>query len=174
MSDIVLRDARPDELAEIAALTNRAYRHQGEGASWNVESMITGERTNAVALGAELAADPGGALLVWEAAGERLGHVRMSPGETGLWRLGMLTVRPDRQDAGLGRRLLAAAEAWARARGGRRVRITVVNVRQTLIAWYERRGYAATGEVEPWPYGDPTIGVPTRPDLAFLVMEKAL
>jgi ribosomal protein S18 acetylase RimI-like enzyme len=86
----------------------------------------------------------------------------------------MLTVRPDLQDRQLGRGLLEAAEAHAAARGARRVRITVVNIRDTLIAWYERRGYVLTGETEPFPYGDLRFGEPQRDDLAFVVLEKAL
>ena len=171
---IRLREATEAELPEIVALTNRAFRHRGEGESWNVETMITGDRTTEARLLQDLADDPGGALLVWVEEDERLGHVRMSPAGEDVWHLGMLTVRPDRQAGGLGRRLLAAAEDWARDRGGRRIHMTVVNVRATLIAWYERRGYALTGETEPWPYDDPGIGVPTRPDLGFVVMEKIL
>ncbi|MEI9890137.1 MAG: hypothetical protein WDN45_05495 [Caulobacteraceae bacterium] len=59
--------------------------------------------------------------------------------------------------------LLEAAEAAARALGARRVRMTVVNVREGLIAWYERRGYRPTGEVLPFPYDDLRFGQPTRP-----------
>ena len=54
------------------------------------------------------------------------------------------------------------------APGGRSVRMTVVNVRDTLIAWYERRGYARTGATEPFPYEDARFGVPRRADLAFV------
>ncbi len=61
-----------------------------------------------------------------------------------------------------------------RARGGKRVRITVVNVRDALIAWYIRRGYDKTGETEPFPYGDDRFGHPLRDDLGFVVLEKAL
>jgi len=49
-----------------------------------------------------------------------------------------------------------------------------VNVRDTLIAWYERRGYAPTGETRPFPYGDQRFGEPLRDDLAFIVLEKNL
>jgi hypothetical protein len=50
--------------------------------------------------------------------------------------------------------------------------MTVVNVRKTLIAWYERRGYALTGETKPFPYGDERFGRPLRDDLHFVVLEK--
>jgi hypothetical protein len=52
--------------------------------------------------------------------------------------------------------------------------MTVVDRRDTLIAWYERRGYRLTGERQPWPYHDPRIGRPTVADLGFVVLEKAL
>ena len=74
----------------------------------------------------------------------------------------------------LGRTLLHAAEAVAERKGARRIRMTVVNIRDTLIAWYARRGYDLTGETRPFPYGDRRFGDPLRDDLAFVVLEKAL
>ena len=55
--------------------------------------------------------------------------------------------------------LLSSAEQWVREHGGRRVRMTVINVREALIAWYLRRGYDRTGETNPFPYGDDRFGV---------------
>ena len=52
--------------------------------------------------------------------------------------------------------------------------MTVVNVRDTLIAWYRRRGYILTGEAEPFPYDDARFGVPKRDDLSFVVLRKRL
>src|SRR5262249_28590424 len=63
--------------------------------------------------------------------------------------LGSLTIDPREQNQGLGRKLLAAAENWISERGGREVRMTVVNVCDTLLAWYTRRGYAPTGIPSP-------------------------
>ena len=70
--------------------------------------------------------------------------------------------------------MLAAAEDWARQRGGKRMRMSVINLRGALIAWYLRRGYAKTGETEPFPYGDDRFGAPLRDDLCFVVLEKDL
>ena len=52
--------------------------------------------------------------------------------------------------------------------------MTVIWLRTTLIAWYERRGYVLTGETKPFPYGDDRWGVPQRDDLYFVVLEKRL
>lgn len=61
-----------------------------------------------------------------------------------------------------------------RERGGERLRMTVVNVRDTLIAWYFRRGYRETGETDPFLYGDDRFGTPLRDDLRFVILEKGL
>ncbi len=51
--------------------------------------------------------------------------------------MGLLMERPDQQKKQLGRTLLAEAESFARGRGALRIRMTVLHVRDTLIAWYE-------------------------------------
>jgi len=83
-----------------------------------------------------------------------------------------LTIRPDLQNRHLGRALLSAAEAYAKERGAHRIRMTVVNARDTVIAWYERRGYALTGETLSFPYKDTRLGRPLRDGLHFVVLEK--
>jgi hypothetical protein len=70
--------------------------------------------------------------------------------------------------------LLASAEAYAAGQGARRIRMTVVSVRDTLIAWYRRRGYEPTGEREPFPYDEPRFGTPRIAGLEFVVLEKSL
>jgi ribosomal protein S18 acetylase RimI-like enzyme len=151
---------------------NRAYRAD-EG--WtNEASYLGGQRTSLADLRAELAASAEAVLLTLRdhREGPLLGVVWLQPAEGEAWYLGMLTVRPDLQDRKLGRRLLEDAEAFAIARGARRIRMTVIAIRDSLIAWYERRGYRATGEREPFPYEDQRFGLPNRADLDFIVLEK--
>ena len=171
---IDLQPATEADFPEIIALTNHAFRYQGEGASWNVEGVIEGDRIDESLLREDLAGAPDGHLLIWREAGEHIGHVRLAPMGEGVWHLALLTVRPDRQDQQLGRRLMAASEDFARARGANRIHLTVVNERKTLIAWYERRGYVLTGETEPFPYEETRLGRATRDDLCFVVMERAI
>jgi hypothetical protein len=52
--------------------------------------------------------------------------------------------------------------------------MTVISVREDLIAWYVRRGYRRTGQTSPFPYGDERFGVPTRDDLEFELLTKKL
>lgn len=163
--------ATPADLPEVVALMNRAYRG---AVGWaREEGYLTGHRIQLVDLAAELDAKPRLRLLLWREAGGLLGSVGLEPLVEGIWYLSMLAVDTGRQDAGLGRRLLEAAEAIARREGASRMRLTVIFLRETLIAWYERRGYVRMGTA-PFPYGDDRWGVPTRDDLHFVVLEKPL
>ncbi len=89
--------------------------------------------------------------------------------------LGMLTVDPQRQAGGLGRRLIEAAEQGAVSDFGAGVmEMTVIAQRKELIAYYERRGYVLMSETRPFPLHDPRFGDAKRDDLYFVVMEKSL
>jgi len=172
-----LHPVLPHEFPAVAALVNSAYRGESSRAGWTTEAdYLDGQRTDAETLAQDLAAKPGAALLLLrdEPGGPILGTVWVEPGDLGSWYLGMLTVAPTLQAGGRGRGLLADAEAYIRDRGGRRVEMTVVSIRDTLIAWYARRGYQPTGEVRPFPYGDSRFGEPRRDDLAFVVLAKDL
>jgi len=164
------------DVPAIAALMNRAYRGTGPSASWCSEAgFLAGDRTSPELLRGELAARPDATFLKWLAPeGDLLGCVLLEPVADGRWHLGSLATDPARQQSGLGSALLTAAEDWVRQHGGTRVRMTVVNVKEALIAWYVRRGYALTGEIEPFPYGDNRFGVPLRYDLTFVVLAKPL
>ena len=66
-----------------------------------------------------------------------------------------------------------AAEDWVRERSGREIRMTVVNIRDTLIAGYLRCGYVLTSETEPFPYGDNRFGIAKRDDMHVVVLASA-
>ena len=174
---MILTPALDSGIDDVVALVNGAYRGDGAAAGWTHEAgYIDGQRTDAAALRADLAATPQAVLLTHRdiAAGPLLACVWLEPAESGVWYLGMLTVRPDLQDRRLGRELMEAAETFAAGLVARRIRMSVVSIRDTLIAWYERRGYGLTEETRPFPYGDHRFGVPRRDDLAFAVLEKTL
>jgi ribosomal protein S18 acetylase RimI-like enzyme len=87
----------------------------------------------------------------------------------------MFSVTPGLQGGGVGKQVLAEAERIAREEWAcPAMRMTVIDIRDELIAFYERRGYARTGVKKPFPYGDARFGLPKRDDLRFEVLEKAL
>ena len=178
---MLLSSATEADYPELVALANLAYRATGATASWNTEApFLEGPRLRESLLREDLAAKPHARLLIYrDVAPDRihapvLGTVWLEPKENATWYLGLLTIHPDLQKQHLGRTLLAAAEDYARQRGAVRIRMTVINVRDTLIAWYQRRGYTLTAETQPFPYGDQRFGRPLRDDLYFVVLEKAL
>ena len=165
------------DYASIVDLANLAFRGVGPEASWNSEAdFIEGQRLTESLLKADLAAKPDAVLLTCrdDPNGELLGTVWLEPKKDGIWYLGLLTIRPDLQNRQMGRALLTAAESFAKEHGACRIRMSVVNVRTTLTAWYERRGYVLTGEKQPFPYGDQRFGRPLRDDLHFVLLEKEI
>jgi len=177
LAHMLLKHAVEADFAEIIDLVNLAYRGTGPSASWNIEAgIIEGQRLNELLLREDLAAKPDAHFLIHrdEIDGSLMGTVWLDESESGVWYLGLLTVKPTLQNSQLGRTLLNAAEEFARKRGAACVRMTVVNVRDTLVAWYQRRGYRLTGETKPFPYGDNRFGTPLRDDLEFVVLEKNL
>ena len=160
------------DLPEAVALINASYRGESSRRGWTHEAdYIDGERTTLAELRADLAANDGANLYVArdEAPGPLLGCVWLERRDETTWYLGLLTVRTDLQAKQLGRAMLSEAEALVRTAGGAVVGMTVVHVRDSLIAWYQRRGYRLTGETLPYPYGGPV-----RDDLHFVVLEKRL
>ncbi|MFN3559326.1 MAG: GNAT family N-acetyltransferase [Brevundimonas sp.] len=175
MTDPAIRDAVASDIPALHGLVESAYRGEASRAGWTTEAdLLEGQRTDPDDLAAILS-DPDQSLLTaWD--GDRLvGCILIARRGDGIGYFGMLSVRPTLQNTGLGRRLVEVAEKTMADRfGARRVRISVIPQRETLIGWYERLGYAPTGETLPFPYGDERFGRPLRDDLSFIVMEKAL
>jgi ribosomal protein S18 acetylase RimI-like enzyme len=171
---IALQSAEEGDLPAIVALMNAAFRGTPAKQSWNVEAFITGSRTTESLLREEIADGVQYLVAKEETTSALQGSVSLQAQSAERWHLGALTVDPALQSAGFGSKLLCSAEEYAVARGARAMEITVVNVRDALIAWYERRGYRMTGETRPFPYGDDRFGTPTRDDLEFVVLEKHL
>jgi len=167
--------ASADDLDAVHALIESAYRGDSARRGWTHEAdLLGGQRTDRAALG-DILADPRQQLLLHRSGAAIDGCVAVTQKAGGLVYIGLVTVDPARQGSGLGRALLAAAEDYAsRQLGADRAEMTVIVQRPELIAWYERRGYRVTGERRPFPIADPRFGLPKRPDLEFLVLEKSL
>ena len=82
--------------------------------------------------------------------------------------LGLLSVEPALQGAGLGKRLVDAAEAFARAAGSRHMDLNVVNLREELPPFYRKLGYSESG-TSPFP-----SEVYTKLPCHFIQMSKPL
>jgi GNAT superfamily N-acetyltransferase len=163
------------DVAPLVALVNSAYRGESSRRGWTTEEhLVGGQRTDEAVIG-RVIDTPGQAILVLRHGSVMCGCVMLEDKAARTCYLGLLTVRPDLQAGGVGRRLLAAGEAWAAEHfGSHYVEMTVVDLRPELIAWYERRGYRLTGEIRPFPYEDQRFGLPKRDDLRFVVLRRRI
>ena len=174
MDDLVFRNAGVGDIEAIVALVTSAYRGESSRAGWTTEAdLLEGARIDAGVLRGDIERE-GSRVLLAERDGRLLAcaHVALD-GDAGYF--GMFSVVPGLQGAGIGSRLLAECERivageWRLPR----MRMTVIDVRDALIAYYERRGYRRTGIHKPFPYGDERFGIPLRDDLRFEILEKPL
>ena len=170
---LVFRAATPADLPAVVALVESAYRGDASRAGWTTEAdFLDGQRTSLADVG-PLLDRPRSRVLLAERDGALLAcaHVAVEDG-TGYF--GMFSVDPARQREGIGKHVLAESERIVRedwtCPG---MRMTVIDIRDALIAFYERRGYRRTGILKPFPYGDARFGLPLRDDLRFEVLEKS-
>ncbi|MBE7209953.1 MAG: GNAT family N-acetyltransferase [Gluconacetobacter diazotrophicus] len=171
---LVADDATLDDVSALVRLVNAAYRDPGPAPGWTDErGLVSGTRTDPDTLRAELSASRF-LVLRFQSGAPPVACLRVQPHPPDAWLLSTIAVDPARQAAGLGRQLLAGTEHLARAAGICRLALTVIPLRTDLVGWYERRGFRSTGAVLPFPYGDPAVGTPLRPDLTLAVMEKRL
>lgn len=171
---LTFRDATDADVDVLVALIESAYRGESSRAGWTTEAdILQGQRT-----------DPEGVLAVVKGPDSRLLTVERDGTVVACCQLehrgdhayfGMFAVSPRLQGGGLGKVILAEAERYARETWGvAEMHMTVISVRDDLIAWYERRGYRRTGRMTPFPYGDERFGVPQRDDLRFELLVKPL
>jgi ribosomal protein S18 acetylase RimI-like enzyme len=167
-----IRYATQQDVAAIVGLVQSAYRGDASRLGWTTEAdLIDGQRTDAREV-AELISQPNSYILVYEQQGRLLASMHLQDRDSHAY-LGMFAVRPEAQGQGVGKILLAEAERQAFHVWRRPVlQMTVISLRQDLIAWYQRRGYRLTDEFLPFPYGEPRFGLPKRDDLQLQVLRK--
>ncbi|MBS0218848.1 MAG: GNAT family N-acetyltransferase [Proteobacteria bacterium] len=171
---IQFRAADSRDILALVDLVTSAYRGDDSRAGWTTEAdLLDGMRIDGERIQADLDRDRS-RILIAERDGGMLACAHVME-EDGAGYFGMFAVRPNLQGAGLGKLMLAEAERVARDDWSLpAMRMTVIDVRDELIAFYERRGYQRTGIRKPFPYGDARYGLPKRDDLRFEVLEKPL
>ncbi|GAA4986689.1 GNAT family N-acetyltransferase [Yinghuangia aomiensis] len=175
MHDVMFRTATDTDIPALVALVESAYRGDSSRRGWTTEAdLLHGQRTDPEGV-AEVLAKPDSRMLVALRGDVLAGCCQLERRPEGVAYFGMFAVDPERQGGGLGRRVLAEAERIAAAEwGSGEMHMTVIKQRADLIAWYVRRGYAQTGRMSPFPYGDDRFGRPQVDDLEFELLVKTL
>lgn len=174
METLHFRGATPADIGHIVALVESAYRGESSRAGWTTEAdFLDGQRTDADDVAACIDR-PHSRIVLAEHEGRLLACAHVAE-EEGAGYFGMFAVSPRLQGSGIGKRLLAECERIAREEWGlQTIRMSVIDIRSELIAFYERRGYRRTGLFRPFPYGQERFGRPRRDGLRFAVLERTL
>lgn len=152
---ISVRIAKLSDAAAIATLVNRAYAIEA--------SFVDGDRTNPDDIAQMMDA---GMFVVLDAEGALAAAVYIEAEEDRAY-LGMLSVDPELQGHGLGRRLVRVAEAIGEAMGAPAMDLKIINLREELARWYKSLGYREVGTA---PYEHRPVKQPCH----FVEMRKSL
>ncbi|GAB3306377.1 GNAT family N-acetyltransferase [Luteimonas notoginsengisoli] len=182
MIELAFRNATTADVDDIVALVTSAYRGDASRAGWTTEAdFLDGNRIDADVLRMDIERPRSRVVLAERGNGpgsgpaHRLLACAHVADEGGHGYFGMFSVVPGLQGGGIGKSLLAECERIARQDWQLPdMRMTVIDIRDELIAFYERRGYRRTGVYKPFPHGDERFGIPKRDDLRFEVLEKML
>ena len=168
----MITKATLENVSQLNTLINSAYRGESSKKGWTTETnILDGLRTTEEEL-SETILNPKNTVLKFTDNNQIIGCVLLVEKEQELY-LGMLTVSPELQNSGVGKKLLQQAELHALELGLPKIIMTVISVRNELIAWYKRNGYEDTGVREPFPASDVHIPISEEP-LEFIVMEKII
>lgn len=145
-----LRIACETDAEAIAALVNRAYRPSSNEMGWTHEAnLISGERTTSRQI-ISLLFERSVILLL--CIGQKIVACVHVQGSRSTAYIGMLATDPKLQTRGLGKEMLFHAEKYALENlQASELKMSVLSSRPELLAFYERRGYALTGEIETYP-----------------------
>lgn len=160
------------EVQSLFKLVNSAYRGETSRKGWTTEAdLLDGIRIDEEEL-LRLIEKEESKLFIYIEKNQILGCINLEQKENELY-LGMLTVTPELQGKGIGKKLLQYAENYGRTNKFDRIEMTVITQRTELIDWYIRHGYNKTGEKRPFPMNNPRFGEPTT-HLEFIVLRKNL
>ena len=164
----MITKATLENVTEITNLVNSAYRGETSKKGWTTEAnILEGNRITETEL-TEILSDANNTILIYQENNKIIGTVLLTNKKTELY-LGMLTIAPELQNAGLGKILLLAAEDYAHSFLLPKIAMTVITIREELIAWYKRNGYLDTGKRKPFPANFDDVVLHAEP-LNFMVL----
>lgn len=172
-SDFKIRSAHEADVDKIVRLVESVYRGSSSKQGWTTEAdLLDGQRTDAHMI-REMMNTPNNFFYVISADDKTLAASVHLKKEVGSGYIGMLAVDTRFQNRKLGKKLLLFCEEQILLWGLNRATMTVLHLREELLAWYERFGYVPTGRSLDFPT-DPRYGIPKVSELRLLELEKVL
>jgi len=138
-TEIIVRWSRDDDIPALAALNNRIWDDVN---SPHVAVVTEAEYRERHPAGSGLVADADGAVcgfIIWRTPSRMESNAHVAELA--------IAVDPEFQGHGIGRRLVAAACAEAKAQGKRKLSLRVMSTNEKAIAFYERLGFRVQGRL---------------------------
>ena len=142
---IEIRPAQPSDAVFVSSLSPRLSGVPGP--TWHALAAMEGFQERYMAATFSPAELEGASTLIAETAdGRRLGYIHVRPGKDGVsdepcGYVSLLALDKGAEGTGVARRLMEAAEDWARARGYRLLSLDVFADNRRAIDFYRRGGF---------------------------------
>lgn len=161
------------DVLDIVRLVQSVYRGDSSLKGWTSEAhFLDGQRVDVV-MAQEMIHKMDSTIFLYRQGSKLLACVHLEKVGSKA-HLGMLSVSTEFQGQNIGQQIITFCELFASTQwGALELQIEVLQQRQELIAWYERRGFYKTGKTLPFPQ-NPQFGIPKVKDLYFLEMIKEL
>lgn len=161
------------DIACITELLNISYRGETSKKGWTTEAgLIAGDTRANENMIKILMQQPASVFLKYTNYEQQIiGCVNLQQHDKKIY-LGMFSVSPQLQGTGIGKQILKAADEYAIQSGCTAIYMSVISVRDELINWYKRHGYADTGKR--MPFEEDGITGKHLQKLEFMILEKSL
>ena len=161
------------DIAFITRLLNISYRGEASKQGWTTEAeLISGDTRANDNMIQQLMEQTGSVFLKYTNDEKQIvGCVNLQQHEQKIY-LGMFSVTPHLQGAGIGKQILKAAEEYAGQLACTAIYMSVISLRTELISWYLRYGYIDTDKRIP--FKEDGITGRHLKQLEFIMLEKSL
>ncbi len=161
------------DIAFVTDLLNISYRGEASKQGWTTEAeLIAGDTRADENMVQQTMQLPGSVFLKYTNDELQIcGCVNLQQHDAKIY-LGMFSVSPHLQGAGIGKQLLKATEEYAVQLGCTAIYMSVISLRTELISWYKRYGYVDTGKRIP--FEEDAITGRHLKQLEFMILEKSL
>ncbi|KAJ5128581.1 acyl-CoA N-acyltransferase [Penicillium atrosanguineum] len=173
--DLNFRVATLEDAPQLQELVQAAFRAEDSRSDWTGDMGLASQFHISVKEIESFMNGPESAfLMATDNNGIVVGTIGVSKRGANGARLSMLAVDQRHHRGGLGRQVLGYAEYYIHQTwGATKLGLNALSTRQTLIAWYMRRGYQKTGETSPFPRERfPDLELPDG--MCFVEFEKDL
>lgn len=168
-----IEKATIEDVPAIVHLLNMTYRGEESLKGWTTEAaIIKGNiRTDEATVSELMKLEESTFFKCLDENSRLVGCVNLKKEGASMY-LGMLSVLPQLQGNGIGKKFLFRAENWAAENNCDALFMQVISERKELNDWYKRHGYRETGKRKSFDV-DQKYGIPMQP-LEFVYLEKKL